>query len=356
MADNVTITAGSGTTIAADELTDGTLGSVKVQYVKLMDGTLDGTAKAAVGSNGLKVDGSAVTQPISAASLPLPTSAATSTKQSDGSQKTQVVDGAGNVIGATSNALDINIKSGNPTSITANAGTNLNTSALAVETGGNLATVATNTTGLNSTVGTAASAIPSKLVQIGGSDGTNARAVKTNSSGQLDVRPLTSSDQVTVVPSGTQTVSGTVTANLGSGSNLVGKVGIDQTTPGTTNATTVTTLTSGGATPYSFISAATTNATSVKGSAGTVYSLVAMNTSGTARYVKLYNSSSAPTAGSGTPIKRFMVPANGGFAWPIPPQGVAFSSGIGFTITGNPADNDTTAIAANDVLLNVDYS
>jgi hypothetical protein len=60
----------------------------------------------------LKVDASATTQPISAASLPLPTSAATSTKQSDGSQKTQIVDGSGNVIGATSNALDVNIKSG----------------------------------------------------------------------------------------------------------------------------------------------------------------------------------------------------------------------------------------------------
>lgn len=59
------ITAGSGTTIAADEVADGTLGTVKVQYVKLMDGTLDGTNKAGVGSNGLKVDGSAVTQPVS---------------------------------------------------------------------------------------------------------------------------------------------------------------------------------------------------------------------------------------------------------------------------------------------------
>lgn len=170
MADNVAITAGSGTTIAADEVSDGTLGSVKVQYVKIMDGTLDGTTKATVNSNGLKVDGSAVTQPVSAASLPLPSGAstaakqpalgtagtasadvitvqgvasmtalkvdgsavtqpvsaaslplpalaATSTKQSDGSQKTQVVDGSGNVIGSTSNALDVNIKSGNPTTI-----------------------------------------------------------------------------------------------------------------------------------------------------------------------------------------------------------------------------------------------
>lgn len=56
MADNVAITAGSGTTVAADEVTDGTLGSCKVQYVKLMDGTLDGTTKAAIGANGLAVD------------------------------------------------------------------------------------------------------------------------------------------------------------------------------------------------------------------------------------------------------------------------------------------------------------
>ena len=40
------------------------------------------------------------------------TGLATSTKQSDGTQKSQIVDGSGNVIGATSNALDVNIKSG----------------------------------------------------------------------------------------------------------------------------------------------------------------------------------------------------------------------------------------------------
>lgn len=66
------------------------------------------------------------TQPISAAALPLPALAATSTKQSDGTQKTQVVDGSGNVIGATSNALDINIKSGNPTTITVTQATGTN--------------------------------------------------------------------------------------------------------------------------------------------------------------------------------------------------------------------------------------
>jgi len=57
------------------------------------------------------------TFPVSAASLPLPALAATSTLQTSGAQKTQIVNGSGNVIGATSNALDVNIKSGFGTTI-----------------------------------------------------------------------------------------------------------------------------------------------------------------------------------------------------------------------------------------------
>lgn len=65
MADNVDITPGSGATIACDAVNDGTLGNgVKVQFVKIMDGTLDGTNKAAVGANGLKVDASGAAVPI----------------------------------------------------------------------------------------------------------------------------------------------------------------------------------------------------------------------------------------------------------------------------------------------------
>lgn len=45
MADNVLVSAGSGTTVAADEVVDATLGTVKVQFVKVMDGTLDSTTK-----------------------------------------------------------------------------------------------------------------------------------------------------------------------------------------------------------------------------------------------------------------------------------------------------------------------
>lgn len=82
MSENVEITPGSGVTIGADSVTDITLGSAQIQYIKIMDGTIGGTNKAGVTSNGLAVDGSGVTQPISATSLPLPTGAATSSNQS----------------------------------------------------------------------------------------------------------------------------------------------------------------------------------------------------------------------------------------------------------------------------------
>lgn len=72
MTDNIAVTEGSGKTVATDEVVDGDLGTVQVQYVKIMDGTLNGTDKAAVGANGLAVD-------VKASALP--TGAATSGKQ-----------------------------------------------------------------------------------------------------------------------------------------------------------------------------------------------------------------------------------------------------------------------------------
>ncbi len=69
------------------------------------------------------------TQPVSAASLPLPALASTSTKQSDGTQKTQLVDGSGNVIAATSNALHVNVQNASLT-VASHAVTNAGTFAV----------------------------------------------------------------------------------------------------------------------------------------------------------------------------------------------------------------------------------
>lgn len=61
-----------------------------------------------------------VALPVSASALPLPTGAATAANQTNASQKTQLVDGSGNVISSTTNALDVNIKSATTLATTSN--------------------------------------------------------------------------------------------------------------------------------------------------------------------------------------------------------------------------------------------
>ncbi len=79
MADNVAITAGSGTSVATDDVA-----GIHFQRVKLVDGAAD-SAAAIPGdaANGLDVDVTRVqgTVAVSAASLPLPSGAATAAKQ-----------------------------------------------------------------------------------------------------------------------------------------------------------------------------------------------------------------------------------------------------------------------------------
>lgn len=95
-------------------------------------------------------------------------------------------------------------------------------------------------------------------------------------------------------------------------------------------------------------SAATTNATSVKAGSGVLTDIFAANTSAAVRYLKLYNKASAPIVGIDTPIMTLPIPAGGSIA-PRIGFALGFSSGIAYAITGGIADNDATAVAANDV-------
>lgn len=115
----------------------------------------------------------------------------------------------------------------------------------------------------------------------------------------------------------------------------------------------------GGGTISSAIAPATPAGANLKASAGTVLKVFATTIQTTPVYIKLYNASSAPTCGSGTPIARFMVPvaataANGaGTNIDVGDIGAAFGAGIGYCVTGALADNDTTAITANNTLVNI---
>lgn len=115
--------------------------------------------------------------------------------------------------------------------------------------------------------------------------------------------------------------------------------------------------TAGGATPYVLISASSTNATSLKASAGQIYSIQVFNTNASARYLKLYNKASAPTVGSDTPVKTILIPgASAGAGASISVNvGISFSTGIAFAITTGIAHSDTGAVGANDIAVNIDY-
>lgn len=119
---------------------------------------------------------------------------------------------------------------------------------------------------------------------------------------------------------------------------------------------TVTAATSsGGYTPGKLISAASTNATSIKASAGTLGYITASNINAAARYLKIYNKASSPTVGTDVPVHTFLIPGNTAGAGTnilLPPQGISLSVGIAIAITTGVTDADTGAVAANEIVVN----
>jgi hypothetical protein len=219
------------------------------------------------------------------------------------------------------------------TGVTANAGTNLNTSALALETGGNLATLAGAVTGGKVKVTPDSVALPANQsvnqAQVAGTT----TSVNSGNKDAGTQRVVLATDQPAVPVSGTFYQ--------------------------TTQPVSPTAATSGGATPYKFIAAAGANqdSTVVKNAAGQVFSIVAMCLVATARFVKLYDKASAPTSGD-TPVHTLMIPANSttgaGFSIPLS-MPLVFANGISFRLTTGVADNDTGACTAADCVLNLGY-
>lgn len=105
------------------------------------------------------------------------------------------------------------------------------------------------------------------------------------------------------------------------------------------------------------VSAASTNATSAKASAGQVYGIAAYNINAAARYLKLYNKASAPTVGSDTPVLRFAIPGNtaGSGINVAFPNGIAFGTGIAWALTTGITDADNTGVAVSEILVNILY-
>lgn len=226
MSDNVQISVGTGATIGTDEVTDATLGTVQIQYTKLMDGTLNGTNKTTVDASG------------NLGAKPLPA-----------------------VISGTLNGSGQYVYADNT----------YNTNTYEVEwftSAGFVGTIALSFSADGTNWANRASYdnyIPSSGSSLNLSAGQSDRALAhadfkyfgvtctSYTSGSLSIR-ITQKSEATLqrnssysstsaigdynnpTRTATVTAAGALTVIGATGSNIIGKVGIDQTTPGTTNA------------------------------------------------------------------------------------------------------------------------
>lgn len=110
-------------------------------------------------------------------------------------------------------------------------------------------------------------------------------------------------------------------------------------------------------TPHFLQSAASTNSTSVKASAGNVAGIYAVNTTATLYYLRLYNLAAGPTCSSATGfLGTIPIPAStsgSGFSFPFPVP-ISFGTGIAYCLTGGGSSTDNTN-AATGVYLTMIY-
>ena len=107
---------------------------------------------------------------------------------------------------------------------------------------------------------------------------------------------------------------------------------------------------------HHLISTASTNATSVKSSAGTINDITLSNAGASVRYFKLYNKASAPTVGTDTPVRTVLIPPNATVNITGAPAGLRLSTGIAFAITGGIAVADATAVGLSEVAVGMSYT
>ena len=110
---------------------------------------------------------------------------------------------------------------------------------------------------------------------------------------------------------------------------------------------------------HSISSAATTNATCVKNSPGTLFNFIVHNThtgggSGSAVALRLYNLNVVPNVGTDVPMIIIHIPSNSSKEINFT-SGITFTTGIAYSITDGDALLDATPISANGVQLYMGY-
>jgi len=116
---------------------------------------------------------------------------------------------------------------------------------------------------------------------------------------------------------------------------------------------TIQSAATGGDTTFHLVSAATTNATNIKASAGKVTGWFIYNSNAAARKLVFHNTAGTPTAGASV-FFAIVIPATSGANVSFP-DGIDFSTGIGITTVTGLADSDSAAVALNDLIINIFY-
>lgn len=318
-------------------------------------------------ANGLKVDGSAVTQPVSgsisltgatnninnvAGTISLPTGAATAANQPTNSAI------AATTSGQTGNIVMGAVTTGAPTYTTAQ------TDPLSLDTAGNLR--------VNVVAGAAGGTSYAQASTTAGQNVSPAGCAVTTSSPTYttaQTNPV-SCDTTGALRVNVISATGVAQASTTSGQSIspIGGRTLNASPSDTTAQTNLPVLdlagnlrvaTSaspyGGATTFNLTAAASTNATNIKASAGSLYHISAYNNSSTMAWVSFYNTAGTPTCGTSV-VWQTMIPANstsGAGAVEDIATPINFSTGIGICVTTGIAG--TGGVAASTYVVNLGF-
>jgi hypothetical protein len=124
---------------------------------------------------------------------------------------------------------------------------------------------------------------------------------------------------------------------------------------GTTTTISLVPQTSGGLSVGHFVAAASNNATSLKASAGQVYSIDGYNNAAYPVYFKLYNTASSPSSCGSTNLFKVVGFQAGTQHTLQSEEGWAMGTGIGYCLTKGIADTDNTAVLLSDAVIDIGY-
>lgn len=191
--------------------------------------------------------------------------------------------------------------------------------------------------------------------------GANADAASATGSISAKLRAIAVTGvPITSIAAGTNNIGDVDIASIAAGTNNIGDVDIASIAAGTNTIGNVVPVpaTSGGLLIYKSLDLDESEE-EVKATAGQVYGWAVTNTATTTRWLKFYNDTAANViVGTAVPVITWGIPGNTSDdvgANVMGAQGIAFSSAITIACTTLPADNDATAPATGDLIVNIFY-